>query len=246
MQSPSIVLLSNQQALRRAMDIVANNVANSSTTGFKREGIEFDSFLSQPAPNHTINFVVDRATYRDAATGPITKTDNPLDLAIQGEGYFQVQTPQGKRYTRNGSFQIDSQGQITNLAGQPLLSDGGQAITVPDTTTQINISGGGFVTARTDKGTALSQLGKIGVVSFKNEQKIIPEGNGLYSTSQVSAPSINSSVVQGALESSNVQPIVEMTEMIKIMRSYEQATMMVAKENERLTNAIDKLSRTTA
>src|ERR1700733_13460588 len=104
MESPSLVLLSNQEALQRAIDIVANNVANSSTTGFKREGIEFDTLLSQPTPDETIDFVVDRATYRDASAGPINPTGNPLDLAIQGAGYFQVQTPQGIRYTRSGSF----------------------------------------------------------------------------------------------------------------------------------------------
>src|SRR5580704_17821410 len=105
MESPSLVLLSNQEALQRAMDIVANNVANSSTTGFKREGIEFGSLLSQPAPGESIDFVVDRATYRDAANGPIQPTNNPLDLAIQGPGYFEVQDKSGAtRYTRAGGF----------------------------------------------------------------------------------------------------------------------------------------------
>ena len=103
--------------MQRAIDIVANNVANASTTGFKREGIVFDTLLSQPAPGESIDFVVDRATYRDASNGPINPTGNPLDLAIQGAGYFPIQTPQGTRYTRAGTFQLNTDGQIVTLSG---------------------------------------------------------------------------------------------------------------------------------
>ena len=131
MESPSLVLLSNQEALQRSMDIVANNVANSSTTGFKREGIMFDTLLSRPKSDESIDFVVDRATYRDASSGPVTMTGNPLDLAIQGPGYFPVQTPEGTRYTRAGTFQLNTDGVIVDMAGDPLLGQGGQSITIP-------------------------------------------------------------------------------------------------------------------
>jgi len=246
MQSPSLVLLSNQQALQRSLDVVANNVANSSTSGFKRIGIEFDTFVSKPAAGQALNFVVDRATYRDTATGPIETTNNSLDLAIEGSGYFQVQTPEGVRYTRGGSFEIDNQGQLVTQSGQPVLSDNGQPLTIPDTTTQLNISGDGFITARTDNGANLSQLGKIGVVKFEDEQQVLPQGSGLYATSQVAAPAIDSQVVQGALEQSNVKPVVEMTQMIQIMRAYEQTANLISQENTRLSDAITRLSKTTA
>src|ERR1700722_12283428 len=95
MQPSNLVLLSGQLALSQALDVVANNVANTSTTGFKREGIEFDTLLSRPTPDESIDFVVDRATYRDPSGGPINPTGNPLDLAIQGAGYFPVQTASG-------------------------------------------------------------------------------------------------------------------------------------------------------
>jgi flagellar basal-body rod protein FlgF len=246
MESPSLVLLSNQEALQRAIDIVANNVANSSTTGFKREGIEFDTLLTQPAPGESIDFVIDRATYRDASTGPINPTGNPLDLAIQGAGYFPIQTPQGTRYTRAGAFQLNTDGQIVTLSGDPLLGDGDQPITVPSTTTEINISADGFVSARVDNGVGLSQLGKVNVVQFDNEQALQPTGNGLYATDQTPAPADQSGIVQGALEQSNVQPVTEITQMIQIMRSYEQTVNLIGQENARIDDALTKLSKTTA
>ncbi|MDX2027779.1 MAG: flagellar basal-body rod protein FlgF [Alphaproteobacteria bacterium] len=246
MQSPSLVLLSGQQALQRAMDIVANNVANASTTGFKRQGIEFDTLLTPTAPGQGLNFVLDRATYRDVANGPIVPTGNQLDLAIQGKGYFQVQTPEGTTaYTRNGAFQLDSQGRISTLAGQPVLGDGGQPITVPNTVSQINIGDDGAVTARVDNGANLAQLGKISIVKFENEQQMQPKGNGLYGTSQISAPAVESFVVQGAIEESNVQPVTEITQMIQVMRAYERASTLISQENQRLNTAITTLSKTT-
>jgi flagellar basal-body rod protein FlgF len=246
MESPSLVLLSNQEALQRAMDIVANNVANSSTTGFKRESIQFDTLLSQPAPDEPLDFVVDRATYRDSSSGPINSTGNPLDLAIQGAGYFPIQTPQGTRYTRAGTFQLNPDGEIVTSAGYPLLGQGEQPITIPSTAFQVNIAPNGDVTVRVDDGVSLLEVGKLEVDSFDNEQGLQPTGAGLYTTSEVPAPVDNPDIVQGALEESNVQPISEITNMIQIMRFYEQTVNMIGQENQRLDNAIDKLAKTTA
>jgi flagellar hook-basal body protein len=130
--SASLVLLSDQIALQRSVDIIANNVANSSTTGFKREGIDFDTLISNLNNNsgQSIHYVIDKSTYRDTSPGTITSTGNPLDLAIQGPGYFQVQTKAGAtQYTRNGAMHLDNQGQLVTSSGMPVLSDGGQAIT---------------------------------------------------------------------------------------------------------------------
>jgi flagellar basal-body rod protein FlgF len=246
MESPSLVLLSNQEALQRSMDIVANNIANVSTTGFKREAIQFDTLLSQPAPGETLDFVIDRATYRDSSGGPVTPTGNPLDLAIQGKGYFPVQTPAGIRYTRSGSFQLNPDGQIVTLSGYPVLGQGNQPITIPSTTTQLNIASDGDVTARVDNGVDLLEVGQLEVVKFDNEQGMVQEGQGLYSTAAQAQPADDSSIVEGALESSNVQPVSEITNMIQIMRSYEQTVNMIGQENQRLDNAIDKLAKTSA
>jgi flagellar basal-body rod protein FlgF len=244
MFSTNLVLLSDQMAMQRSVDIVANNIANSSTTGFKREGIQFNTYLSQTTPKQSTSYVYDKATYRDTTPGTLSSTGNPLDLAIQGQGYFQIQTPQGTQYTRDGAFRTDNQGQIVNSSGMPVLSDGGQAITLPDDARDITISGDGFLTAQVGTGSSRAQLGKIGVVSFDNDQLVVPAGNGMLTTTQTPTPVLGNAIMQGAIEESNVKPVVEITDLIKLQRAYEQASNLIGSENTRLSDAIDKLSAT--
>jgi flagellar basal-body rod protein FlgF len=248
MESASLVLLSNQEALQRAIDIVANNVANASTTGFKREGIEFDSLLNTPAPGESLEFVIDRATYRDAGSGPILSTGNPLDIAIQGAGYIPVQTPAGLiRYTRAGSLQLNTDGNLVTISGDKVMAEGNQPLTLPDTTYEVNISSDGFVSARVDHGASLAEIGKISVVKFANEQAMQSVGQGMYMTDQQAIPAdSNSTIVQGALEQSNVSAVTEITQMIQIMRSYEQTVNLIGQENTRMDSAISMLSKTVA
>jgi flagellar basal-body rod protein FlgF len=245
MSTSNIVLLSGQMALAQAMDIVANNIANSNTTGFKREGIAFDTLLSHVGTDSKpTSFVYDRSTYRDAAGGPIVATGNSLDLAIQGQGYFQVQMPNGSTgYTRAGSLQLNTDGQIVTASGLTLLGDGG-SVSIPNTASEINISGDGFVTARVDNGAALAQIGKIVVVKFDDEQKMQPAGNGVFVTGQAPQPATDSVIMQGSIEQSNVQPVTEITDMIRIMRSYEQMTNMISNENQRQNDAVTRLTKT--
>src|SRR6185437_11408288 len=120
MENATYVALSSQMALQRQMDVVANNLANASTPAFKGEEMLFSQYLVQPRGGSPLAFVEDSGTVRDLRQGPIAKTGNPLDLAIAGQGYFAVQTPLGARYTRNGHFQLDSQGQIVTSQGYPV------------------------------------------------------------------------------------------------------------------------------
>jgi flagellar basal-body rod protein FlgF len=244
----NLVLLSGQMALAQAMDIVANNIANASTTGFKREGIAFETLLSRGASNNNkpVNFVFNSVTYRDSSNGPILSTGNPLDLAIQGAGYFQIQLPNGRvGYTRAGTFKLSPEGQIVTLAGQPLIGDNNN-IVIPDTTSQINIAGDGSVSARVDNGADLAPLGQIKLVKFASDRYLTPLGNGIYVTSQKPQPADDSVISQGSIEQSNVEPVLEITDMIRIMRSYEQATNMISNENQRQADAINRLSKTSA
>ncbi len=250
MLTTSLVLLSNQMALQRSVDIVANNIANSSTTGFKRESVQFatqvDDASDSATPSDKTFFVYDRATIRDMSPGTTSSTGNPLDLAIQGSGYFEVQTPQGTQYTRNGAFRTDSQGQIVTSTGLPVLSDGGQPITLPDDARDITVSGDGFITAQTGTGSARAQLGKLGVVDFVNNAALTPTSKGLFTTTQLATPITGNPVIQGAIENSNVNAIQEITDLIRIQRAYEQASNFVGQDNTRMLAAIDKLSQTSA
>lgn len=241
----NLVLLSGQMALSQAMDVVANNIANASTTGFKREGIAFEAYMkpTDRSSKSPTDFDFDRATYRDIAAGPIVNTGNPLDLAVQGQGYFRVQMPDGSTgYTRAGAFQLNTEGTLVTQAGFPVLSDGG-TISIPNTASQINISGDGFVSARVDNGAALAQIGKITLAKFDNEQQLQAAGNGIYTTKQIPQIDTGSTIKQGSIEQSNVQPVLEITDMIRISRSYEQASNMISNENQRQTDAITRLSK---
>lgn len=246
MFTTSLVLLSDQIALRRSLDVVANNIANSSTTGFKRQGVQFETYISRPSFKQSTSFVYDRATFRDTTPGTIKSTGNPLDLAIQGDGYFQIQTPQGVQYTRAGAFRTDNQGQIVTSGGLPVLSDAGQPISLSEDASDITISGDGTITAQIGTATSRAQLGRIGVVQFENDQALEPTEANLLTTNQTPTPVTESVIAQGSIEDSNVKPVLEMTNLIQIQRAYERAASLISQENSRLTSAIEKLARTTA
>lgn len=237
METPIYVLLSQQDALQRQMDIVAHNVANVSTTGFKSSDVMFEDFIVSPDPKHAAHMVLDRGTLRNTAQGPLTQTDNPLDLAISGQGYFAVQTPQGVQYTRSGNFQIDSTGNLVTADGFPVLSGGGSAITIPAEAKQIAISQDGTIS--TDAGN----VGRMRVVKFANEQAMQQTYGGFYSTDE--APEIDEGAVinQGMLESSNVKPVAEMTHVIEISRAYERVAHLIDSENQRMLSAIRSLAK---
>ncbi len=247
MYTTNLVLLSDQLSLRRAVDIIANNVANSSTTGFKREGIQFDTYIARTSPKHATSYVYDRATYRDSTPGTISKTGNPLDLAIQGAGYFEVMTPQGIQYTRNGAFRLDSQGQLVTSSGQLVLSDGGQGVIFPEDAYDITISKDGYITCQSGTTSSRTELGKLAFVKFENDSAMKPTNGSLLTTTQTpQSAAIDSAIVQNAREDSNVKPVLEITDLIQIQRAYERASNLIGDENRRLTEAIGKLSQTTS
>jgi len=245
MQIPGLVLTSYQDALSRAMDVVANNVANVNTTGFKREVVDFDTYLSHPTPKETIAFGIDHGTYRDARQGPMTVTGSPLDLSVQGQGYFQVQTTAGVRYTRSGSFQINNQGEIVTAAGDKVLGDGGQAIIVPDDATDLQVSGDGVIAVKSGTGTDMLQVGKLKLVKFANDQALQATGDSQYTTTAEPVTDEKSSIVQGMLEQSNVQSVSEITNMISVLRNYQQVVHLLDLENQRQSSAITRLGKTT-
>jgi len=244
MQAAGLVLTSYQDSLARVMDIVANNVANINTTGFKRQEVAFETYMMHPTPQDKWSFSVENGTYRDTSSGPSVDTGNPLDVALQGQGYFAVETPEGVRYTRAGAFMMNADGEIVTPAGYKLLGDGDQAITLPADASDITISADGVVTAKS--GTASVQAGKLRAVKFANEQELQIVGNGLYQTSQPAETDTEAHFVQGAIEQSNVQSVTEITRMIDVSRSYQQVLHLLDLENQRETNAINRLGKATA
>ena len=246
MQGASLVLTAYQDALSRSMDIVANNVANINTTGFKRQELKFDTLLSRPTPRDSFAFGVDRGTFRDAGQGPSLVTGNPFDLAIQGGGYFQIQTDAGIRYTRAGAFLLNAQNQMVTATGDRLLGDGDQPITIPEDARDIVIAADGVISARSGTGTGATQLGKLKLVKFEREQGLQMIGNGLYASKETPQTATGSDIVQGMLEQSNVRSVTEITNMIEINRTYQQTMRLLDAEMQRQKDAINRLSKATA
>lgn len=241
MESTTYIALSRQTTLRRQMDVVANNIANMNTSGFKGERMMFVEHLMKSKGGEKIlgdkiSYVRDISTMRDLSEGPLEQTGNPLDLAITGDGYFTIQTETGNRYTRNGRFQLDEGGQLVNQSGQPVLSDGGQPFFFTPGEGKISIGGDGTVS------TANGDLGRIGIVSFDNQHQLRPGAGGLFATEAEAKPVEKPSLVQGMLEGSNIQPVVEMSRLIAVQRTYEGVRSFIDREDERMRKMIKDLS----
>jgi len=237
MQSASYVALSSQMALRRQMDVVANNIANAATPSYKGEHMMFAEFLGKTQSGQPMSFVQDVGTYRDTKQGALTHTGNQLDVALDGEGYLKVQTPLGIRYTRNGRLQLDASGQAVTSQGYPVLAEGDSPLTVPSDARDITVTRDGTVS--TDQG----QAGKFAVVKFANENDLAPASAGLYVTQATPTPAPDTGLVQGMVEESNVQPIVEMTRMMTVAQDFASAQKLLDSESDREKTAIDKLGR---
>ncbi len=239
MENSLTVALARQSVLGRQMDVIATNLANLETAGFKAENMIFTEHLEQTAEGEILSLVHDVGFVRDLSEGPMVGTQSPLDLAIHGQGYFAVETPDGERYTRHGVFQLDDSGQIVTTEGHPVLNSGGAPITVPLETSTITITRDGTVSADAE------EIGKIKLVGFENPQALSKTGSGLYEAiDQTATSDPDSEVLQGMVESSNVKGVVEMTRMVDTVRSYQAAAKLADTEHQRILDAIDALVTT--
>ena len=236
MENPGYITLSRQMVLRRQMDVIANNLANLNTPGYKGEAMLFVEHLKRTLDNEKISFVQDIAVVRNLSDGPMTRTGNQLDLSIRGEGYFVVETDEGERYTRAGNFTLDDSGQIATAQGHPVLGDGGAPIVIPPGSDGITITADGSVNA------GEKQVGRIQVVSFENEHALRKLKDGLYDAgNQDPKPLEEVEIQQGMLEDSNVSGVLEMTKMINTVRSYQAAAKIAEDEHQRQRKAIEAL-----
>jgi len=243
-----LIGLSRQVTLERQMDVIANNVANVNTNGFKADRSLFQEFLSPGARednfaagrDRRLSHVMDRATFRDYSQGSLEPTKNPLDVAIDGNAFFVVQTPAGERYTRDGSFQINNQGQLVNASGYPVLGSGGP-ITFQQTDKQIAIAQDGNVSVIEGAGRVDSVRGKLRLVRFANAQGLQKEGSNLYSGNGGVADTA-SVVRQGFVEKSNVNSVLEMSRLIEVNRTYSKIATLLQQQHDLHRSAIDKLA----
>jgi len=231
------VSLSQQMVLRKQMDAIAQNLANMNTAAFKNERVIFEEYLHEATGGDPVSFVHEVGLQRDLTQGNIEMTNSDLDLAIDGPGYFVIQTDDGPRYTRQGHLQIDEQRRIVDSLGHPILSNEDEPITLGAGDRSITIAKDGTLSSEN------GPIGTIAVVNFENERALIKAGNGLLISDQAPSPANPDKfyIVQGALEASNVVPILEMTRMIEVLRSYETTQKLVGTDHELQRKAIREI-----
>jgi flagellar basal-body rod protein FlgF len=220
MDNSIYISLSRQMALFRDMEVTANNIANVDTPGYSAEKLLFSDYLVKDQ-NSKNAYANDPASYRDTSIGSMKQTGNPLDCAINGNAYFQVQTDLGTRYTRAGNFQLSTEGTLVTPQGYAVLgADGGQ-ITIPQNAVNVVINGAGEVNA---DGEA---IGQIGMMEFQDEQKLTRLGNTLYSASETPQPSETAHMAQGVLETSNVTAVTEMVRVMNVSRAVTNTSKFI-------------------
>ena len=241
MNIPSLIAASGLVARERAIEVTATNLANLNTPGFQASRVKFADWLS-PQPQGAalpgeprIAYAQDRATWRETQAGPVTHTANPFDLALQGEGYFTVATAKGPRLTRDGRFGPLPDGTIGDSAGNRLLDVNGRPIPLTPTDTRITISGDGTVSSEN------GQLGRIGVVTPEDPMKLKAEGNTLFLADTPTRRVARPAIVQGAMEGSNVPPVLEVTRMMNELREFQFTTQLIQAEDDRLRAVTDKI-----
>ncbi|NET71305.1 MAG: flagellar hook-basal body complex protein [Sphaerospermopsis sp. SIO1G2] len=214
MDNSVYIALSKQVAAFRHMNVVANNIANTNTTGFQAERMLFNDYMVEDGNRNDMSFAQDIATYHDQSPGPMRVTGNPLDMAISGDGYFTLQRPGGgQAYSRSGNFQLDGEGFIVNAEGLPLLDDGGQPIQLDPEETDIMVGDNGMMLV------GGQERAIIGMVEFANPQNLEQLGGAvLISNGEQAFPAQNSRMLHGVLEDSNVSGIHEVVRMTRLSR----------------------------
>ena len=239
MENAQLVSLSRQIALQRQMDVVANNMANINTTGFKAEDMLFQEYKMPVAADNdfggdqSVSYTEDWATVHDMTTGPLDQTGNPLDVALSGEGFLTVSTPAGNRYTKAGALAINSEGTLVDERGDPVLAGGSQVHFDADDTDITILKDGTINTSQGSKG-------KLSVVEFADPQQLTREGNNLWAGDNP-LPATKTDVIQGSIERSNVSGVTEMANMIRVQRAYEQIATLMQQQDDLRSTAVQKL-----
>ncbi len=231
--------LSRQVVLKNNMDIIANNVANVNTPGYRAQNLLFAEHLSDPrGGDDPLSFVYDKGEYKNTHPGPVHTTGNPLDISLEGPGFIGVVGPGGKTYyTRAGNFAMTADGTLVTQSGHPVADAGGSPLSLPTNSTGIKIDTSGIISNQE------GQIGQIMIAEFENPQNLKPYGDNLYTTDDPAIPAEDTRVMQGQIEGSNVLAVIEITRMIDTLRNFQSMQTILQNENERLQTAIQRLTR---
>lgn len=244
MDTLNYVALSHQKALRRQLDLVANNIANMNTAGYKRENAIFETYLEKMDSSLTdsakpVSFVLDQGFAHDTTAGDLIPTNEPTDVALVGEGYFTIRTEDGQiAYTRNGNFRISDEGYLVTDSGAQVMSDGEQPIQFTPQETDFHIASDGTVSSN------LGPRGRLLVTAFESEVQMKKIGASMMTGEGGKAlPPEEVKLKSGVIEGSNVKPVIELADMIEILRAYQSTTRLLDKYDDIRQRGIEKLGR---
>ena len=238
MDNPGYVGLTRMKGLDDEMRAVANNIANLSTTGFRAEGVVFAEVLEAArVDGGALAMAQPRAHFTDDRPGGLTMTGGTLDLAIEGAAYFQVETPNGNRLTRAGAFARSPEGDVVDMQGNRLLDQGGAPVNIPAAAGAVRIAEDGTVS--TAAGDPIAQIGLFDAVP----ETLAREDGVRFRADGAVDPAEGSRMLQGYLESSNVNPVTELARMIEVQRAYETSKSFLDMEDQRMREAVRTIGR---
>ena len=236
MEAASYTTLTRQSGLLRELQVLANNIANASTTGYRQEGMIFSEYVTRAENAPSVSMARASAHHVSLAQGTLTETGGPLDFAIEGEGFFLIETPNGERLTRAGNFATSPDGDLVTAGGYRVLDSGGAPIFIPPDAGEIDVAGDGTISA---DGRLLGQLG---LVKPTDPLDLNREAGTLFRFDGDVEPVENARILNRFLESSNVDPILQVARMVEVQRAYELGQSFLDAENERVREALRALS----
>jgi flagellar basal-body rod protein FlgF len=237
MDAAGYATLGRQSGLLREIAVVAHNIANASTTGFRREGVIFSEHVRRMGEAPSLSMANAHARYMDMGAGGLVETGGRFDFAIKGEGFFLIETPEGQQLTRAGSFTPNAEGEMVTPDGHRLLDAGGAPVFVPPDARAVSLAGDGTLAA---DGQPLT---RIGLWQPSDPLRLSHVAGSRFDSSAGVVPQDDAVLLQGFLEESNVNPVGEVARMIEVQRAYEMGQGLLDREDERIRAVIRTLGR---
>ncbi len=237
MDATTYTTLGRQSGLMREMQVVANNIANISTTGFRREGVVFAEHIKRLEDAPSLSMARASGRQIDLSQAGMSETGSMWDFAIQGSGFFLIETPQGQQLTRAGSFTPNAEGELVTPDGYRLLDEGGAPLFVPPDARTTTLARDGTLSA---DGVPVA---RIGLWQPTDPNALLHQAGTLYSAPSGVEPAEEAALFQGFVEDSNVNPVSEVARMIEVQRAYEMGQRLLERDDERVRSVIQTLGR---
>lgn len=232
METASYTTLSRQSGLMREMQVIANNIANANTTGFRQEGVVFSEYVTSGDATPSVSMAQGRVRNTSYAQGTLEQTGGKFDLAIEGDGFFLINTPNGQRLTRAGAFSPSAEGTLVTPDGHPVLDAGGTPIFIPPQAADLSVAQDGTIS------TEGRPIGQVGIVMPPDTKMMVREGNLMFRSDEGFEAVEDPKVIQGFVEASNVNPILQVARMVEVQRAYELGQSFMEREDERIRTAL--------